>query len=411
MACRIRRPLLRSRLISEAFSDVRSTACRIDALNLSHDAGDDAPRAVASPLCRVEGGDAHPNLRRTGRPHPRCWDTFVCLCRDGTSDHALRCSFQERPRRPPVTTNPAPSPAPTAPRHTTECGLRRNVAPVCVNAASVAALRRAGAPLPDDLTGVLGVLVADARRILGANYVGAYLQGSISQGAADLESDCDFLVVISRPLSASSFTDLADLHASLPTRPGHWSTHLEGSYPIAEELATLRGLGAGWAYVDHGSRSLEETSTHCNTPVTRRILRDHGIALDGPPAKTLVEPVPDDVIRNYSRDELARYLQEFDSWSTKDAWSQRYSVLTIARLICSIQTGRVVSKRDAALWAQSSLDSRWSLLIQHMLEGRGSNPYTDPPDPAWVEQTHAFGRFARGWTPTQALKPGLAQER
>ncbi len=272
---------------------------------------------------------------------------------------------------------------------------------MCLNAASVAALLRAGAPLPDDLTGVLCVLVADARRILGANYVGAYLQGSISQGAADLESDCDFLVVIHRPLSGPSFAALAELHAALPTRPGHWSKHLEGSYPIAEELATLRGLGASWAYVDHGSRSLEETSTHCNTPVARRILRDYGMTLDGPPAKTFVEPVPDDVIRDYSQDELARCLQEFVSWSTKDAWSQRYFVLTIARLICSIETGEVVSKRGAALWAQSALDSRWSPLIQHMLEGRGSNPYTNPPDPAWVEQTHGFGRFARAWTAAQ----------
>lgn len=251
------------------------------------------------------------------------------------------------------------------------------------------------APRAEDLTGVLRRLVTEGRRILGPNYVGAYLQGSVAQGSADLESDCDFLVVIHRPLSTTAFGDLAALHAGLPTRSGHWSKHLEGSYPVAEELATLHGLGAGWAYIDHGSRLLEKASTHCNTPVMRRILWEHGFTLDGPPAQSLVDPVSDDVIRDCSRRQLTRHLVEFDSWSTKDAWSQRYFVLTVARLICSIETGRVVSKGQGTVWASSRLDPRWRPLVQHMMNTRGANAYTDPPDHASIEDTHAFGRFAK----------------
>ena len=254
------------------------------------------------------------------------------------------------------------------------------------------------APELDDLTRVLRELVTQSRRLLGSNYVGAYLQGSVAEGAADLESDCDFLIVVHRPLTAAAFSDLAALHASLPRRPGHWSRHLEGSYPVAAALATLSGLGAGWAYVGHGSAVLERDSTHGNTPVLRRILLERGITLDGPAAKTLVEPIPDEVIRGYSRRQLVECLRGFESWSTKDAWSQRYSVLTVARLICSIETGQVVSKGGAARWASRRLDPHWRPLVEHVLARRGSTPYADPPDYEWVEQTHAFGELAKAWT-------------
>jgi predicted nucleotidyltransferase len=41
--------------------------------------------------------------------------------------------------------------------------------------------------------------VKRARLILGANFFGAYLQGSFALGDADLHSDCDFLVVMMSP--------------------------------------------------------------------------------------------------------------------------------------------------------------------------------------------------------------------
>jgi hypothetical protein len=54
------------------------------------------------------------------------------------------------------------------------------------------------------------------------------------------------------------------LHDEIPTRDGHWTTNLEGSYPLLEELRTLSGLGARWLYIDRGWREIL-WSTHCNT--------------------------------------------------------------------------------------------------------------------------------------------------
>jgi hypothetical protein len=123
----------------------------------------------------------------------------------------------------------------------------------------------------DELNALLGDLVAEGRRILGAAFVGAYLQGSFALGAADLASDCDFLVVTGRPVTDEEYAGLATLHADLPTRPGHWSRHLEGSYAVRAELRGLAGLGRPWPYIDHGSRELRR-DTHCRVvdPVPAR---------------------------------------------------------------------------------------------------------------------------------------------
>jgi predicted nucleotidyltransferase len=47
-----------------------------------------------------------------------------------------------------------------------------------------------------DLNELLGQFVARVERILGDNFLGAYLQGSLALGDADMYSDCDFLIVI-----------------------------------------------------------------------------------------------------------------------------------------------------------------------------------------------------------------------
>jgi len=90
-----------------------------------------------------------------------------------------------------------------------------------------------------ELNAVLDELVASARTILGDNFCGAYLQGSFAVGDADMHSDCDFLIPVYRPITVSQEGALRALHDEIPTRDGHWTKHLEGSYPHLDELASL----------------------------------------------------------------------------------------------------------------------------------------------------------------------------
>src|SRR2546422_444207 len=90
-----------------------------------------------------------------------------------------------------------------------------------------------------ELNELLGDLLARVEAILEENFVGAYLTGSFALGAGDLHSDCDFLVVTEDSVTAEQERALRELHDELPTRSGHWTHHLEGSYAPRAELETL----------------------------------------------------------------------------------------------------------------------------------------------------------------------------
>lgn len=207
-----------------------------------------------------------------------------------------------------------------------------------------------------ELNGVLADLVANASRILGDNLVGAYLQGSFAVGDGDRYSDCDFLIAVQAPLTAKQEAGLRALHDHLPTWKGHWTRHLEGSYPLLADLRSLDGLGREWLYVDHGWREMQ-WSTHCNTEVARWSLRERGVVLTGPPPSSFMEPIPADAIRARMRQQIPNLVADITGWISLDVgWGQRYLVTTVCRMLYSLASGEVTSKKGALRWASEELD-------------------------------------------------------
>jgi len=111
-----------------------------------------------------------------------------------------------------------------------------------------------------ELNELLADLTGRARQILGDSFVGAYLQGSFAVGDADMHSDCDFLIPVNASITPRQEAALRVLHDEIPTRDGHWTKHLEGSYPRLEELSSLEGLGARWLYVPLSSATCSDGS-------------------------------------------------------------------------------------------------------------------------------------------------------
>jgi hypothetical protein len=258
-------------------------------------------------------------------------------------------------------------------------------------------LRHNPSPTPfPELNHLLGELTERAAEILGDKLVGAYLQGSFAVGDADLHSDCDFLIPVGGAITPDQEAGLRALHDEIPTRPGHWTHHLEGSYPNKDELRTLDGLGRPWLYIDHGWRQMQ-WSTHCNTEVVRWSLRECGVTLTGPDPKELVDPVGPEILRATMCDDARTFLPDLLSWINLDiAWAQRYAVATLCRILYTFTEGRVTSKKAALLWANGHVDPQWSTLIQQVLDDRclGWDPQA-PPRPGSVEQTLAFVQYVQ----------------
>lgn len=245
-----------------------------------------------------------------------------------------------------------------------------------------------------ELNIVLAELTERAAGILGDNFVGAYLQGSFAVGDADIASDCDFLIPVRGPITAEQEAALRAMHREFPARKEQfWAQRLEGSYPPADELRTLEGMGKPWFYIDNGMSEME-WSTHCNTEVVRWSLRECGITLTGPDPKTLVDEVGADILRANMRDLARTFMPRLYTWMSLDiAWGARYTVTTYCRILQTLATGRITSKKAALLWGLENLDAKWRPLIQSTIDNRLSQ-WDAPTDPSTLAETRAFAEYA-----------------
>lgn len=247
-----------------------------------------------------------------------------------------------------------------------------------------------------ELNALLGELGVRVESILGENLVGFYLTGSFALDAGDIHSDCDFLVLTEDEVTTEQERALRELHDELPTRPDHWARHLEGSYAPKVDLATTAALDRRWLYIDHGWREMQ-WSTHCNRLDVRWTLRQHGITLAGPDPLQLVAEVPAELLRSEMRSLIESFLPDLFTWTSFEiAWSQRYAVTTICRMLYTLDTGEVASKKASLEWAKHALDPAWQDLIQKAIVDRalGWDPHSRP-SPASVEATTAFADYAK----------------
>ncbi|MEK6274107.1 MAG: aminoglycoside adenylyltransferase domain-containing protein [Actinomycetota bacterium] len=252
-------------------------------------------------------------------------------------------------------------------------------------------------PYPD-LNAVLRDFVASVQAILGVNFCGAYHQGSFAVGDADEHSDVDFIVVTHGEVSDEQVDQLEAMQKRLYELDSTWAQHLEGSYFPKELLRRVDPNRAPLVYFDNGS-TVPERDYHCNTAVVRWSLREHGVVLAGPDPKDLVEPVREADLRR----EVREAMVEFASWASTPTkaggmsrWMQPYLVLNFCRMLQTLETGEIASKKAGGEWGLYALAPDWADLIQQALDDR-PDPWLrvyQPADPAVAERTCAFIDYA-----------------
>ena len=282
----------------------------------------------------------------------------------------------------------------------------------------------AGATAYADLNGVLDQRVARAKAVLGGSFVGAYLQGSFAVGDADEQSDVDFLIVTARDISVAEQPALQAMHAELFKLPSAWAQHLEGSYAPATIIRRWsteprdppeEPRAPGWAdpgmadmparaypflYLNNGADRLVR-SEHDNSQVVRWCLREKAIVLAGPPPVELVDAVTPGALRAEIRT-LFRQVTALWLGGTIpiDAnWLQAFIVTQYCRMLHSLETGTVTSKKAASAWAKGRLDPKWTGLIESAFKiGRSELAHKlAAADPQAVADTLAFVRYAVKW--------------
>jgi Domain of unknown function (DUF4111) len=110
----------------------------------------------------------------------------------------------------------------------------------------------------------------------------------------------------------------------------------------------------------------------------RSVLYDNGLTLAGPAPQTLVDQVSPDDLKQATLANIpgwAAPLLDHPAELTHRGY-QSYIVLTLCRMLYTLETAALASKPDAARWAQSRFGQPWAALIERAWEGR-HNPTAD----------------------------------
>jgi hypothetical protein len=212
-----------------------------------------------------------------------------------------------------------------------------------------------------DLNAVLDDFVAGVKAILEENFCGAYLQGSFAVGDADVHSDVDFIVVTREEVNGEQAVALQAMHQRIYALDTPWAQHLEGSYAPKELLRRVDPSRSPFPYLDNGATRLI-WDNHCNTAVVRWSLHEYGVVLAGPDPRSLLETVSPEQLRA----EIASVVQEWVDWAKApemSGWRQPTIVLSFCRMLHTLETGRVTSKREAGEWALATLDPAWRRIV------------------------------------------------
>lgn len=237
-----------------------------------------------------------------------------------------------------------------------------------------------GNPTPyPDVNEILNLLLTHVQKILGNQFIGMYLHGSLANGGFDEHSDIDVVVVTAVDVSEEAFLALKDMHEQIAKIDSPWAIQLEVSYIPQDALRRFDSKSNLHPHMDRGEGEVLHMMHHeSDWVIQRHILRERGIVITGPDPKTLIDPVAPDDLRPGIVNVLPFWLDPVlnDPPKIGKRGYQSFFVLSLCRMLYTLKHGEIISKHAAAEWGKENLDPRWKPLIEHALLGR-QNPNLD----------------------------------
>jgi len=219
--------------------------------------------------------------------------------------------------------------------------------------------------LPSILSPAVEALVAHLGQWSAGDVVGLYLFGSATSGGLRPDSDIDLLLVTAAPLTDGQ---RAGLTRFLLERSGRWATVQRGR-PL-ELTAVTAGVLRPWRYsatrdyrygewlrdeAVSGGRLGPEADPDLAVLITAA--RESSRVLIGPPLRTISDPVPRSDVRTAIHDCLEPLLTDLPG-------DERNVLLTLARMVVTLDTGEIVPKDVAAARVAPELPSGAARLLE-----------------------------------------------
>lgn len=239
-----------------------------------------------------------------------------------------------------------------------------------------------------DVNAILIILLQEIHNTLFDQLVGMLLHGSLAIGDFNPDtSDIDYLVVTKDEISEHGMSSLVTMHSRITSIDSKWSSELEGSYIPRSAVRRYDPADCHHPRLERGE-TLRIRSHDSDWVIQRHVTYHHGVVMAGPPPKELIDPVLPDELRVAVLDLMWWWeLQLADTMRIQKSGYQTYAILTMCRILYTLEYGTVVTKPTAAHWATDSLGDRWSALIGQALQWRSGTAM------AMLEEVMAFIRF------------------
>jgi hypothetical protein len=238
---------------------------------------------------------------------------------------------------------------------------------------------------------LLDDLVDGLRRNLGHGLVGVSVYGSVATGDFDdAVSDVDLLVVLDEDISGDRFVRLDAFHDGVVAAQPEWNDRLDIAYVSAEGLRTFRVKASPLASISPGE-PFNVKPAGVDWLLNWYQVREHGRTLVGPSPRTMIGEISTDELVEAARTSMARWRGRVRRPAHLGVHA--YAVLTACRALHVHEHGAIVSKEQAASWAQGRLP-RQAALIGDALRWRRAAPHGRPADER-VEDPVAHRRTIR----------------
>jgi hypothetical protein len=226
------------------------------------------------------------------------------------------------------------------------------------------------------------------REVVGPEFVGLYLYGSLASGDFQPNrSDVDAVVVTANTLTAPVVSALATMHHELAADGSHWAKKLEVAYLPAAVLRRHDPAHPPVPILNEGQFDAEVLASDWN--LQRHQLREEGVVIAGPTLQALIDPIDQQALIEAVRANLVEWWAPMLERPARlhDYGYQPYAVLSMCRTLYTLERGRRVSKSAAAAWALDTLPAVWAPLIQSAGKWRSGDRIGS------VERTMEFLRY------------------
>lgn len=255
------------------------------------------------------------------------------------------------------------------------------------------AIQQAKPTLYPEVNEVLNLLLVNGKEILGDQFVGMYLYGSLSSGDFNLDtSDIDFLVVTTKALSEKTISALETMHKQIWASDLKWAGKLEGAYVPRQLIRRHHPEGGACPTVNEGKFYVAPLGS--DWIIQRHVVREHSVVVNGPDPKTLIDFVSPEDIRGAVRGILQEWwfpMLDEPSWlRDRQPGYRAFAVITMCRVLHALESGTILSKPQAVQWARTRLPNSWKQLIDRAAAVSLHNNLDVP-----LSETLDFIRFTR----------------